>query len=365
MGRAMKCVVLAAFAALCVVSCRAPRTEEPRAQARRTERVSRPRPEAPAERTQVDWPGALIVADAAGPVLFRRSAPSSRGFAWIAAGMPIVPRGAVERGRVRVLVDGPVSVRGWMAVDRLEGIVVSRGRVRGTPLYVVPGDSVRLLEVRGSTAMVEGRAQLGLPGVGTSEAFRGTFPISSLGAEARGSGVGPSGGRAISLRNVRALYGEPNGEVVWEIPQSATALPATVLREDGEWLGVRIGLGPYLVGYVPRSALGSSRKKDLFSSEVIDPWADDGDEEPEPEHGAPSGPQLPPMLAEAAVRPVWRIREGARVRVDGATVALFRESGRAVELSRAGSEVVVLAAVDETVTVQGTVRAQDLESLAP
>lgn len=351
----------AAWIALCLAGCRpVPAPAEPR-----VERIEAVRPEAPQRRTHVEWQGALLVADAAGPALFRHSRPDSRGFAWLAAGTPLIPRGAVERGRVRAYIDGPLTVRGWIPINRLEAIVLSRGRVRGTPLYVVPGDRVRLVEVEGSRAIIQASAHLGHPELAHSPPFRGSFAIAHLGADLVGSGAGASRGTSLLLRRAGALYAEPNGEVVWQFPALAAPLAVTVLREDGDWLGVRIGVGPYLVGYVSRSAIESAHKKESYSNEVIDPWANDDSYAPsvdDPWNDEERG-GLPPMLARAAIRPVWRVRAGARVRVDGETMAIFREPGYAVELGRAGGDVIVLAGIDADITVQGALRERDLEAL--
>jgi hypothetical protein len=327
-------------------------------------------PEAPrrpaARRVEVDWQGALLVADVTGPTMFRHSRPESRGFAWLAPGTPLVPRGAVERGRVRGYIDGPLTVRGWIPVNHLEAIVLSRGRVRGTPLYVVPGDHVRLVEVEGGTAIIEASAHFGHPELAHSPPFRGSFSIAHLGADLVGSGAGASRGSSLLLRRAGALYAQPNGEVVWEFPALESPLSATVLREDGDWLGVRIGVGPYLVGYVSRSAVGATaHKKEAYGSEVIDPWADRGDDGPSVEDpwGDPETSGLPPMLARAAVRPVWRVRAGTRVRIEGVSMAIFREPGYAVELGRNGADVMVLAGIDGDITVQGAVRERDLEPM--
>jgi hypothetical protein len=290
---------------------------------------------------------------------------------------------------VRAYVDGPLRARGWIDVSSLEAVVRERGRIAGTPIYLVPGDRVRLRRAEGALAEVEASALLGHPDLARSPSFHGAFPLARLGAALSGSGAGPTPGRRVLLRRAAPLRPSLEADVALTIPALDPPLPAIVLREDGDQLGVRVGNGPYLVGYVPRSALEpgpASQKGGSRHGEVLDPWANERDEplgvqpgvqdpwadEPEASHEA--SPQtteeqappddargaLTPMLERASMPPVWRVRAGARVVVDGATMAVFEQRGMAVELARSGDRVSVLAAVDETVTVRGTVAARDL-----
>lgn len=337
-----------------------------------------------AAEASVAWPDQLLVGDGDEPALFRRSG-GTQAVAWVAAGVELRPRGVVRSGRVRAIVDGPLQVRGWIPIERLEAVALARGRVSGSPLFLVPGDRVRLRRVDGAHAEVEAHARLAHPQLPRSPAFRGTFPLARLGAALSGSGEGGSPGRPVRIRRATELRASPDGEVQWTLPALDPPLPAIVLRERGATLGVRIGIGPYLVGYVPASALDEvARKQD----EVLDPWRPDrrspvapatrdpwaNARAPEPDSPedpeSPEGPEsperpespLPPRLQQAVVRPIWSVRAGARVEVDGVTMAIFREPGFAVELERAGARAEVLAAVDDTVTVRGTVPISDLRA---
>jgi hypothetical protein len=354
-GTALLVLLLAACAPRAAV-----REEPPAAQRRSVEPTA-----------NVEWPERLLVGAAEEPALFRRSR-GARAFAWVAPGVELKPRGAVRSGRVRAIIDGPLSVRGWIPIEQLEAVVLERGRVAGSPLFLLPGDRVRLRGVDGARAEIEAHALLAHPQLSRSPSFRGSFPLSRLGVALSGGGEGSSPGRAVMIRRATELRASPDGEVQWSMPAFDPPLPAIVLRERGEMLGVRIGMGPYLVGYVPASALEDTgaRKQD----EVIDPWRPDrrsglspatrdpwGDE-PEPEAPASAESPLPPRLQQAVVRPVWHVRAGARLEVEGVTMAIFREPGFAVELERAGDRVEVLAAVDDTVKVRGTVPVSDLRA---
>lgn len=353
----------AAWIGLLLAACapRAAMRDEPR-------QAPAPARSADATRTTVEWPEHLL-AGGEEPVLFRRSR-GALAFAWVTPGVELSPRGAPRGGRVRAILDGPLQVRGWIPIGQLEAVVLERGRVTGSPLFLLPGDRVRLRGALGARAEVEAQALLAHPQLSRSPTFRGSFPLARLGAALSGGGEGGSSGRAVMIRRATELYASPDGEVQWSMPAFDPPLPAVVLRERGAMLGVRIGMGPYLVGYVPASALedAGARKQD----EVIDPWRPDPrstsrsatrdpwrDDEPEPEPERAESP-LPPRLQRAVVRPVWQVRAGARVQVEGVTMAIFREPGFAVELERTGDRAEVLAAVDETVTVRGTVPVSDL-----
>lgn len=352
--------VAAIVALLTIVSvgCTAP--TQPAVQS--SNEVIPPRPAA--REASVAWPARLLATDSNEPALFRRSG-DAHGFAWLAGGVALSPRGAVRDGRVRAYVDGPVRVRGWIAVDRLEGVVLARGRVTGTPLYLVPGDRVHLRGVDGNDAHVEASALIGHPHLARSPAFRGTFPLARLGAAFEGGGAGPTPGPTVRIRRATDLRASPRGPVQWVIPALDPPLPATVLRTHGDMLGVRIGSGPYVVGFVPASAL---EPRGDGKQEVLNPWSPEAVRTVEPDVRDPwqseptTRPELalPPLLQAAVVRPIWRVRAGARVVVEGATMATFRDPGFAVELERAGESAEVLAAADSTVTVRGMVALSDL-----
>ncbi|MGE0788267.1 MAG: hypothetical protein AB7S26_21520 [Sandaracinaceae bacterium] len=323
--------------------------------------------------TRVAWPSALLVSASERPAFFRRAS-SDGGFAWVGGEAEARVVGAPRRGRVRVAIAGPLRVRGWVPVERLEGIVNARGRVEGTPIYLTPGDRVALRSAAGEDATVEVSAHLGHPQLDRTTSFRGTVPLAHLGASLEGVGEGPTPGRPTRLMGPLQLFDRPDGEAVAELPALSPPLPATVLREQGDWLGVRVGLSPYLIGYVRRDAtLPSSgvASKQSITSEVLDPWRG-RTPQPEPSEGGPgtevydpwgrsrSLAELPPRLREARVRPVWCVRSGTRVRVDGAMVARFDGDGYAIEIERDGNRVEILGAIDDTLTVRGIVDATDL-----
>lgn len=308
-----------------------------------------------------------------GPTLFGGTGRSSAGYAWIDPGTVVSVRGGVRRGRARTVVNGPLRVRGWVDVDSLGATVLRRGRARGTPIYFSPGDYVGLRSAAGETAEIEATARFAHPRLPRSATFIGTFPLAQLGAGGAGSGEGPTAGRPVLLRHATGLHAQPGGAtVLWDIPRVTPPLPAVVLRERDGWAGVRIGIGPYLVGYVPTSAFAATADeggRKQGGPEVLDPWATESSRrstEPavadpwdraDDEGGAAPVPDdlLPPRLRAAVLRPVWRIPSGTRVLVRGVVVAIFDEPGYGVELAGDGDEVEVLAGCDASVTVRGRV----------
>lgn len=324
---------------------------------------------------RIDWPSALLVAPHEGETFFRRSA-QARGFAWVEPGMVLAPRGRIRSGRVRAATDGPLRIRGWIELRSVGGVVTRRGRVRGTPLYLGPGDEVRLVDADGGTARIEAAARFGHPEQRESSPFVGNLAMDHIGAVVFGRGAGPTPGRPGVIHRATQLRARPNGEVLHTLPALDPPIGATILRERGDWVGVRVGIGPYLVGYVPASALrpSSASHKDVPTMpEVLDPWARPGTRrlppavanpwargENDPE-GAEAEPveedPLPPRLRAEVVRPVRAVRTGTRVRVDGMVVAVFRRPGWAVELERRDGQVEILGAIDEQASVRGLVPA--------
>ena len=211
-----------------------------------------------------------------------------------------------------------------------------------------------------------------------SPSFVGQLAFDHLGAAPAGSGRGATPGRVAGVLRASELRASPDGEVVWRVPARDRPIAATVLADRGEWLGVRLGIGPYLVGWLPAAALrpAPGAPKQSRSPEALDPWArgsaspptvrsgvlnpwrrgtrDEADP-PDEEVSPTVPPGLPARLRAAAVRPVWRIRAGTRVHVAGVVVAVFRMPGHAVEIERRDGTVEVIASVDESVTVRGQV----------
>jgi hypothetical protein len=320
------------------------------------------------------WPAGLEVGHAEGPALFAGTGQDAFPVAWVRAGTPVRIRGDVQGTRVRAWVDSALEVRGWLDLTRVEAAVRRRGRVQGTPIYVVPGDFVSVVGVREGRAVVQAVARLGRDELPYSAVYEGTLAFDALGRLEEGQVArGATPGRATRLRGRVTLYARPGGDAVLELPALNPPMVATVLRETPGWRGVRVGVGPYLLGFVPAEALedpgptpnkGAKQEDDYESydlgvSEIMNPWARPGIPRPaEPRRGEASA--LPSRLREARRRPEHRVPRGVRVYVQGQLMARFREPGWAIEIDRSGDAVDVLCAVDDEVTVRGVVRAEDL-----
>ena len=272
---------------------------------------------------------------------------------YVSPGVAVRVAGTPVNDRIPVIIEGPLKVRGWLVLSRLGGRVQRRGRVPGTPTYVGPNDIVRVLGpgADGSTVRVEVTPRLG-DGTGNESAvalgsFAGELPVEVVaGSEVDlGAVRGPSEGRPHFLPpdTQVPLFGRPDGEVVATLSSSSPPLPVTVLRERGAWKGIRVGSGPYLVGFVNVTLTTGAAPSSVIGTAV-------------------SSSDLPERIAAEAERPLWAVSPGTRVRFDGRVIGLVRENGFARELHRyeQSGETDVFIAVDDTLAIRGMVRSADL-----
>ena len=298
------------------------------------------------------WPRDLVTDVGSGPALFLREDVDSPAVGYVSAGVALRVAGTPVNDRIPVIIEGPLKVRGWLVLSRLGGRVQRRGRVPGTPTYVGPNDIVRVLGPGADGASV--RVEV-TPRFSSGEndesavsfgSFTGELPVEVVaGAEVDpGAARGPSEGQPHFLPpdTQVPLYGRPDGEVVATLSSSSPPLPVTVLRERGAWKGIRVGSGPYLVGFV-NVALTAGATPSVIGT-------------------AASSSDLPDRIAAEAERPLWAVSPGTRVRFDGRVIGLVRENGFARELHRyeQSGETDVFIAVDDTLAIRGMVRSADL-----
>jgi hypothetical protein len=297
-----------------------------------------------------DLPDELLVSAGNGPALYLDETPNSPAIGYISEGVVVRIMGATQGDRVPVRVYGPLKVRGWLKLDRLAARAQQRGRVDGTPTYLGPNDIVGLRGpgAEAGTTRIEVRPVLGVPGAPEIGPFTGEFPSEHLAATVvdRAAVEGPTAGEPmqVSEGTTVEVYDRPGGEVIATIPPLTPPLKMVSLRDRGEWKGVRIGVGPYLVGYV---------------NVALSP-ADSAPQAPDPE--AEEVGSLPARIAREGERPLWGVKEGARIRFDGRTIAIFAAAGFAREMNRYEDtgEVDVFVAVDDDIAVRGMIRKEDL-----
>jgi hypothetical protein len=124
-----------------------------------------------------------------------------------------------------------------------------------------------------------------------------------------------------------------------------TPLRVTVVGEQGGWFRVRVGNGPCLSGFT------DAQLRLLGQAAVPAPPA-------QPPRVRLSRSDVPWRIAQTP-GPLLLVNAGSQLRFRGRIVATFRREGWARALSPLDqSEVEVLAAVDDQVTVRGVVAAK-------
>ena len=285
----------------------------------------------------------FLAAEGTGPALFLDASSSAAPVGYISRGVAFRVAGAQQDGRHPVVIDGPLRVRGWLNADRVGAIARQRGKVEGTAVYLAPGNIVTLLGGEaGETTRVQVAPQI-LPGMFLGSEI-GTFPTENLGLEVAENPEAMSVGDRVRLpagEEVR-VYGRPErGEVIGVLPPVEGGVPATVLRERDGWRGVRIGVGPFLIGYVDAAVtpitgdlgtLMDAAAGELFS-------------------------EVPQRLLADEDKPLRRILAGARIRFDGRVVGILQEDAFGREMARYDSgEVDVFVAVSDELAIRGMVR---------
>ncbi len=308
------------------------------------------------------WPKDLVVVSSEGPALYLGPEPDAPVVGYLSEGVRLRRAGPMGGGRAKAFVTGGMKVRGWVPLERLGLYVQRRGRLKGAPVYVGPGNLVRLVEPAGEGLFrVEARALLRAEPPVKAPPFVGVYPLDRLGVDAPAPGAAepPRPGQPFRLvaGQAVALYARSRDtQPLFTLPAIQPPLVVEVLKDAGSRRGVRVGAGPYLVGYVDASALGE---------------AAEGPERPAVQ---PEPPQrvLPERIAAERDYPLWKVREGAKVyfhRADGSrfVFAILKKEGFARELKRYddAGEVDVFLAVDDDVAVRGLVRTEDLAPFEP
>jgi hypothetical protein len=308
-----------------------------------------PRASDPSVGALEDWPKQARVGEGRGPGLFLGPESNAPSFGFLSEGVALEIAGLPERGRIPVRVRSGMRVRGYFPMQRLEAVVLQRGRIRDTPIYVGPSDRVRVLGgAGGGRTLVSVTPRLvsteGVPVALPS--YEGSFPAVGLGADVM-PGAEPVPGTPIVIRGEAPVqvYDSPGGRLLVTLPPAATFTGYEV-RRDGGMSAVLLGDGPYLAGYVSITPITSTPKQ-----------------KPAPRGFAAAG--VPERIRENAEgSPLFRVAAGTRVTFDGVTIASVDELGWAWEIVRYDEtgEVDVLVAVDDAVAVRGMV---PVESLRP
>lgn len=288
------------------------------------------------------WPEEMVTSPGTGPALYLSDASDALPFGYVSSGVTVELAEPPANGRVKVRIRGALKVLGYLSMDRAGLIVQERGRVPGTPAYVGPGDLVRLADLPGPDGVAQIEVQPAFPG---ADAIVGRYPMDRLASTpAPESAEAPTEGteRYFTGGEEVAVYDRPNGSVIQTLPANGLATLATVLREDGDWTGVRIGTGPYIVGFVNHTF------QDVVLGAAVENESD-----------------VPARLRSDDSSPLARVAQGTRVRFGDQTIAIFDEAGyaRVVNRYEDTNEADVFAATNDDIAVRGIVPLDALEEV--
>lgn len=276
------------------------------------------------------------------PALFLGPSATAQAIGFLAGNVRVEIAGQGAQGRVPVRIRGPLLVRGYVPESQLAMYVQRHGQLRGTPVYFGPNDLAVPLGPSETPGRLRVRAVPQLPGLRLA-AFEGTFPQVGLApSPAANPEALPAGeARQLPADSVLVLFDRPGGNKVVELRTREAPLPVRVLSSKDGFSAVRVGTGPYLVGY---------------TDTALEPAADGSATTSEPRRKA----AVPARLAHHSGE-LFRVAPGAAISFGKIVIGKLREPGYARVLRRFPSgEVDALVAVDGAVTVRGLLRGSDL-----
>ena len=292
------------------------------------------------------WPSVLVVGPGQGPALYADRDDNAPPFGYLSEGVRVRVNCAPANGRLNVTVGGQMVVHGWVPLSRLVAYVNQRGRIDGTPAYLGMNDPISIVSQSSDGSFrVEIRPRLGRAGAADLGPFVGSVPADWVVDHPEADGdTGLNGGeyRRLPAGTEVPVYDRPSGAVIARLPALDPPLTVVVIRTRDGWNGVRVGVGPFLVGYI---------QGDLEAS-----TADALGTRPTAPATTVAEGQMPQRIAveEGAL---YRVASGTWVRFYGEQVARPRADAWAREMSRTtGSvDVDVYVAVDDAVAVRGVV----------
>lgn len=263
--------------------------------------------------------------------------------------------GLVERDVV-VFLEGPIARRTRIGFEslheegpgitalglyidraRLGAVVLQDGPLPGSPVLLSRGHRVRVVGPGSEAGVTRVEVVPWEVNVGALGRYTGELPTASLGVTTpEDAALHYSGLPQVitGRRELVMLDGPAGAEVARVTPPGEVSVQ--VLDTQGRFQQVLLGTGPYIQGWVPRARVGSRRY--IVIGEIV------VDEE---------GP--PWRIVEEGEGALHTVAAGTEVRHDGWPIARLNRSGWARVLSEGGTDAEVLVAVDDTVTLRGTV----------
>lgn len=298
------------------------------------------------------WPTVLISRAGDGPALYAGADADAPAFGYLSEGVRLRLDSAPTSGRILVTVGGSVVVHGWVPLSRMQAYTNERGRIDGTPIFLGVGDPVGFVATAPDGAVqVELRARLGREGAEDLGPFVGTVPLGWLvdrPTVETDDGLDAGTPMLLPAATEVGLYDRPNGNIIVTLPVLDPPLTVVSLRDRSGWHGVRVGVGPFLVGYV-HADLEPSTAEAIGTRPGLPSVADsDG---------------TPARIAMEEDGTLVRVDSGTRVRFYGDEVARLRAQGWARELGRDGDEVDAFIAVDNGVAVRGIISADSVTAV--
>lgn len=300
------------------------------------------------------WPSVLVVGPGTGPALFAASDDSAPPFGYLSEGIRVRLDGGPVNGRIPVTVGGALVIHGFVPLTRLVAYVNQRGRIEGTPAYLGMNDPVGIVSQSSDGSFrVEIRPRLGRAGAPDLGPFVGSVPgdwLVDRPAADGDTGLNPGEFRSVPAGQEVPVYDRPGGNVVARLPALDPPLTVVVLRSRDGWNGVRVGVGPFLAGYI-QGELAPSTAEALGTRPTA------------PASTVAEG-QMPGRIAEEEGA-LYRVEPGTRVTFYGEEVARLRGQGWAREMSRAsGEDLDVYVAVDNGAAIRGMVPQASLTRVA-
>lgn len=287
------------------------------------------------------------------PAIYLGPSLTSVAFGYASAGVRVRVDGQLECDRVKVTYANDLSVKGYLPVSRMRVFAKERRRLEGTPTYIAKGDELSLVRVLpGDMLEVEVR-----PEIGGSE-FLGPYvtqlPVSMItGDKPTGADPDLRAGKIAKLTQTTAVYDRPGGQAIATLRARANPVDAhhvVILKEENGFYGVRVGYGPYLIGYIAQSQPGV----ELLGQEGVLGYGIQGGLQQE----------IPPRIEQESGTLV-RVRAETRVRFFDQTVAKLKKEGYARVIADHGNKLDVFVAIDDRLAVRGLVPRDSVISLQP